>query len=761
MRGIAFFLLACGSLAQLGLQAQDQTVNVRVYTDANGARFWVDGIPYSSAQSFLWPVGSKHTLTAEKNQTLYTGHTRFSFQGWRDTGNVFTSSAETVTVTASTTVTNFIASYTVEHLLRILFHDCNVQLPGDCRPPGTVSVGGSVNQSSIESWQQAGSSVILVASPNPGFVFVGWGQPLNFSTSFAVTVVMDRPILISSIFEPAKRVTLLTEPEFLMLAPDRTPTKAPADMDWALNSRHVLGVVSPQQDQYGKLWVFDSWSNGAENYGVYTVSRSNVPETLTARLVAGARVSFVTSPPGLKIRVDGRENWPSYDFVWGVGHKHQISAADQADARGRRFVFKGWSNGGAASQEVSVPVDQAATGMRLIANFEALSRLTIQTNPPNLTVMVDGSECRGSCTFDRPAGTEMRISAPAIIPLADSSRYELTGWSDGGAATRVVTLGENVLNLTAAYRSAYRLTLLAEPAEGAVFRIDPVSPDGFYAADTQVMLSAEPKLGYRFRRWEGDLAGTVRTGYLLMSVPRIARAVFEIVPYVEEKGVRNAAGETAEPGVAAGSIASIFGANLAPAYEAGPISPLAQSLQGVTVRLEQRLLPLLFVSPEQINLQVPSDLEEGAYPVAVRWEGVPEVAARLMIVRNAPGLFGKKVGNDTYAAAVHEDGSEITLESPARRSEPITLYGTGFGPYKLRAPDGFALPDSPAYPLADPLELLIGNTAVQPEWAGGAPGQVGVALMRFRLPAEVPAGALAVKVRVNGKESNAVLLAVE
>src|SRR5256885_917050 len=44
-------------------------------------------------------------------------------------------------------------------------------------------------------------------------------------------------------------------------------------------------------------------------------------------------------------------------------------------------------------------------------------------------------------------------------------------------------------------------------------------------------------------------------------------------------------------------------------------NPLAQTLGGVTVRVGDRFMPLIFVSPSQINLQLPDDLPLGAQTI--------------------------------------------------------------------------------------------------------------------------------------------------
>src|SRR5262249_19821089 len=125
--------------------------------------------------------------------------------------------------------------------------------------------------------------------------------------------------------------------------------------------------------------------------------------------------------------------------------------------------------------------------------------------------------------------------------------------------------------------------------------------------------------------------------------------------------------------------------------------------------------------------------------------------------------FERKTNDQLYATATHEDGSEIKVDSRARRGELVSLFGTGFGPYDRRVPDGFSLPAETPYTLVDPIQVMIGDTAIDVDWAGGAPGQVGMSLARFRLPDDVAAhdGVVALRVRINGRDSNTVFLVVE
>ena len=276
-----------------------------------------------------------------------------------------------------------------------------------------------------------------------------------------------------------------------------------------------------------------------------------------------------------------------------------------------------------------------------------------------------------------------------------------------------------------------------------------------------VTVSAVARPGYRFRRWGGDLAGVFSVGQLTMSGPRSIIAALDRIPYIAPAGVKNAAGDTPDGTVAPGSIIAIYGESLAPQLQVGPTNPLAQTIADVVVTVGDRILPLLFVSPQQINAQVLSDLPDGEYTLTVRWTGKPDVTGEFAVSRNAPGLFSSGTDPQPYSVAAHEDGTPVTAASPAVKGELLTIFGTGFGPYNQKIIDGFNVPVSANVALVDPLEVDAGGTALQPVWSGGAPGMVGTAVTRFRLGDDTPSSSLQIRVKVNGKLSNPVILPVQ
>jgi uncharacterized protein (TIGR03437 family) len=247
-----------------------------------------------------------------------------------------------------------------------------------------------------------------------------------------------------------------------------------------------------------------------------------------------------------------------------------------------------------------------------------------------------------------------------------------------------------------------------------------------------------------------------------MTGPITAVAMLGRVPYIGPAGVQSAAGPTPDGTVAPGSIISIYGKSMAQTTLAAGTNPLPQTLADVTVTVGSQILPLLFVSPDQINAQVPFELTDGDYTLTVRSPGQPDVTAQFTVSRNAPALFSRPENQVAYLMADHADGTPVTAESPAKPGETLLVYGTGFGPYAKPALDGFLIPDVSGYKVADPVVVNAGPDPVQPIWSGAAASFVGITTTTFQVPSDLQAAStVPFTVTVNGKSSNIVMLPLQ
>ena len=737
-----------------------------VLTSPAGPQFSVDGTVYYDAMSAFWPVGSEHTLSVPAG----TGYsydqafdTQWQFTGWQwATGS---SSLPTINVIGNIGSSRFTAMFNIMYLFTTQVA-CS---PGPCSGvPGVVMVNGAV-PTTPALWVSPGSAEALFPAANAGWIFAGWqigGQTVSSYQTYTATV--NGPTTVTALFIPSKPVSIVTNPPGLGFYADGVLVYSPTTLNWELGSSHIVSGLNLTNDNTEKRWVFSSWSDGGAQTHTYVVGNNFNAETLTCNYAAAAYPVFFTTPVTLDLVVDGQTLPPPYQYVWGVGSTHTISApTPQTDSAGNTWIFQQWDDGVTTpTRTVTIPVGADLNGYNLIAQFTQQANLTVNSTISGQAVTVNGSSCTTPCNLTFKPGVQVRAAAPATVPESSGSRQNLLGWSTGGAAPVagdwVAPLNSANTSITATYQLMNSLTTASNPPNAATWRLSPPSSNGFYDAQTKVEIRVVPNRGYRFSGWSGDLSGSDPSASLVMNAPHNVTALLVRAPLITNRGRTDSDSPAVAPMVAAGSAAAISGGSLANASQTGPASPLSATLAGVTVHIGARSLPLYFVTPNEIGFQVPPDLAPGDHTVTISSAGMPDIASELSVSRNAPGLFPAEQQGQTYAMATHEDGTPVTATAPARPGELLTAYGTGFGPTDHPRLEGSAIPPAPRYFILDPVTVQVGSGIFKAESAFAAPGQVGVDAVQFRLDSSAPSGtAVPVSITVNGVQSNTLLLPIQ
>lgn len=229
---------------------------------------------------------------------------------------------------------------------------------------------------------------------------------------------------------------------------------------------------------------------------------------------------------------------------------------------------------------------------------------------------------------------------------------------------------------------------------------------------------------------------------LLISPPSFSQSL----PQIEPGGVVNAA-SYAQP-ISPGAIVSIFGTNLATTTMTAQGTPLLTELAGTSVTITAfpgRLLkaPLFFVSPNQINLQIPwsagymsTDYVQAGFVVTTP-AGSSDQPISATFYQSSPSLFSTDSSGCGQGAAlnVSPDGT-VSVNSPSNSAAPgdyVSLYGTGFGiPQTLPADGTFTTAADPFQ--TAPEVVLDGNLLSSLSYAGMAPLLVGVGQINFQIP---------------------------
>ena len=234
------------------------------------------------------------------------------------------------------------------------------------------------------------------------------------------------------------------------------------------------------------------------------------------------------------------------------------------------------------------------------------------------------------------------------------------------------------------------------------------------------------------------------------------------VPVIAVNGIVNGASFSPEGIVSPGSIASLSGVDLAARIAAAASLPLPTVLAGTQVLVSETAAPLFYVSPGQINFQVPAEIAATSVPVVVVSAGIRSAAAQLKLAPEAPGIFTVPPGGTGQGAVLNQDSSLNSGEKPADRNSVIQIFATGLGATEPALATGQPAAATPPFNTTVQKPVVwIGGVQAEVLFSAAAPGFVGLCQVNARVPAAAPAGAaVALQVQVGNRSSNTVTIAV-
>lgn len=222
------------------------------------------------------------------------------------------------------------------------------------------------------------------------------------------------------------------------------------------------------------------------------------------------------------------------------------------------------------------------------------------------------------------------------------------------------------------------------------------------------------------------------------------------------------------PNLAAESIVSAFGVSLAAIVQAASSTPLPTEIAGTSVIVKdsvgvERLSPLFFISPTQINYQIPPGTAAGAATITVvSGLGLSSTGA-IQIVNVAPGLFSANATGKGVAAAV-----ALRIKSDGTRIyEPVAAFSQAQNQF-VAVPIDLGAPDDQAFLILfgtglrarsaiSAVTANIGGTNADVTFAGPQGTLVGLDQINLLLPRSLAGkGEVDVTVNVDGLAANVV-----
>ncbi len=213
--------------------------------------------------------------------------------------------------------------------------------------------------------------------------------------------------------------------------------------------------------------------------------------------------------------------------------------------------------------------------------------------------------------------------------------------------------------------------------------------------------------------------------------------------------------------LAPGGLVSVFGNQLSPVNLATSEIPLPTALANSCLSVNGQPIPVLFVSPNQINAQMPFQAS-GNVTLVLRTPGGTSNNYNLVVLPNAPSVFLSGVaGPETNIPTVvrNDDGGLVTDSHPIHRKSntALVIYLTGLGLTSPAVPTGMPAPMAPslATSLTSPT-VTLGGVQLRLLYSGLAPGLVGVNQINVEVPNNVPDGLSVPLVIGQGTSSTAI-----
>jgi uncharacterized protein (TIGR03437 family) len=195
-------------------------------------------------------------------------------------------------------------------------------------------------------------------------------------------------------------------------------------------------------------------------------------------------------------------------------------------------------------------------------------------------------------------------------------------------------------------------------------------------------------------------------------------------------------------GIAPGGLISVFGASLSPVNLATSEIPLPTALADSCLTVNGLPVPILFVSPNQLNAQMPFETV-GNVSVILRTPGGSSDSFNLQVVPTAPSVFHSGVaGPNTDVPTVFRNTNNqlVTDSDPIHKNDVLVIYLTGMGATTPSVATGMPSPTSPLAVALNKPTVTIGTSQLGLLYYGLAPGSVGVYQINVQVPSNIKAG---------------------
>ena len=516
-------------------------------------------------------------------------------------------------------------------------------------------------------------------------------------------------------------------------------------------------------DSSGKLYIADGGNNR-----IRVISGGNVT-TFAGNGTAGysgdgsaATSAELNNPTGIALDSSGNL------YIADSGNLviRKISGSTISTVAGENSLGVGYSGDGAAatSAQMNDPTDVAvdSTGNIFIADAGNSVIREVTVADGNIATVVGGP----ATTLQLSHPDAVVFDSKGVLYIADTGNRRIVKFANGVAS---VVAGTGDLGWTGDGGSALDASF-ADPmgfgldAAGNIYiadtfngRVRKVSTDGIVTTIAGTGIQAyfgdggtATEAGIFFPHDVAtDSSGNV---YVADTYNHVIRELVPTAPKLSANGAVN--GATFLPAISPGALATVFGTGFSSQDVQGTL-PLPLSLADVIVTVNGKAAPILYITPLQINFQVPWETQVGTAQITVTVSGRVSNQITVPVSIAAPGLFT----TGGRAIAQNADLSLNSPSNPAKAGSIITVYATGSGPVNPAVKDGAASPN-PAPLVTSSVSAKIGSEDATVKFAGLTSTYVGLLQLNIEIPSGLASGTYPLVITIAGESSKAANVSV-
>ena len=473
---------------------------------------------------------------------------------------------------------------------------------------------------------------------------------------------------------------------------------------------------------------------------------------------------------------------------FGEGGEAPVRRLLTDDTAGLAVIYGG--SGGSISGRITTTGDVAVKSAHVIAT----------NSTTGVTTASAASDQNGNYRIaGLPAGSDKVFAEPLDSPV---TLDDLSGFFQDGNAQFETTFLTNPVNVNTAEVSGVDIQVATPMAQANLTRIGLLMGSSFFlgglpvsvprGTDVSIVLDGEdlsgqasfssPNIVINSASSFTDSTGATRqlvetsvaanaalgpTDVYFGSASFTSGVLLTVNPQVPAGSIVDGAAfnqNTSAPHYAPGSIISIFGQDLAEQIAHPERTPLPTQLAGISVLVGNRLAPLFFVSPGQINAMIPFETTGNSVDVSVI--AGPNSQSALVTLSplgsSAPRIFMKAFTDQGAILNGSRNNVLVDAANPAQAGDVIVIFGTGLGAVTNPPPSGVAASGNPLSTTIGPTNVTIGGQAAPTvPFSGLAPFFVGLYQVNARVPGGLPPGRVPVVISTSAGSSNQAMISVQ